>query len=201
MPIARRIAGILATIGLMTAVAIVAAPAALADSAAEAGAAGAATQTASNNRPFAAFFDRLFNRQTLLTIPVAGAVLTSGYGMRRNPILGTWTLHAGIDLSAPRGTAIYAAGDGIVMSAEWEGGYGYTTRIIHPNGVETVYAHQSRIAVGVTPGAAVVQGQTIGLVGATGNATGPHLHYEILVDGEPVDPLGAEIQQAALFGG
>ncbi len=96
--------------------------------------------------------------------------------------------------STPRATASSCRPSG-------KGGYGYTTRIIHPNGVETVYAHQSRIAVGVTPGAAVVQGQTIGLVGATGNATGPHLHYEILVDGEPVDPLGAEIQQAALFGG
>lgn len=184
----------------MTAGAVLASAPALAESATEADIA-AATQTASNNRPFAAFFDRLFNRQTLLSIPVAGAVLTSGFGMRRNPILGTWVLHAGVDLSAPRGTAIYAAGDGIVMSAEWESGYGYTTRIIHPNGVETVYAHQSRIAAEVMPGAAVVQGQTIGLVGATGNATGPHLHYEVRIDGEPVDPLGADMRQAGLFGG
>jgi len=166
---------------------------------------GAATtvalQEVERNRPIAAFLTRLFNRPQMLTAPIAEAILTSGFGMRRNPLLGTWMLHTGVDLSAPRGTPILAAADGVVVSAEWESGYGYTTRILHNDGVETIYAHQSRITDGIVPGANVRQGQIVGLVGATGNATGPHLHYEIHVDGEPVDPLGDEVRQAALADG
>lgn len=160
-----------------------------------------ALQEVERNRPIAAFFTRLFNRQQALTTPIAEAILTSGFGMRRNPVLGTWALHAGVDFSAPRGTPILAAGDGIVISAEWESGYGYTTRILHSDGVETIYAHQSRIADGIVPGANIRQGQIVGLVGATGNATGPHLHYEIHVDGEPVDPFGTDLRQAGLVDG
>lgn len=156
-------------------------------------------QNAGHDRPVVAFFERLFGNDAFtLTMPIAGATLTSGFGMRRNPILGTWTLHAGVDWSAPRGTPIYAAGDGIVISAGWENGYGYTTRILHDDGVETIYAHQSRITAGVVEGAVVSQGQMIGEVGSTGNATGPHLHYEVRLDGEPVDPFGAALRQAGL---
>lgn len=161
----------------------------------------AALPDVDRNRPIAAFFSRLFNRPQLLTTPIAEAILTSGFGMRFNPVLGAWVLHAGVDLSAPRGSPILAAGDGVVISAEWESGYGYTTRILHADGLETMYAHQSRIADGIVPGANIRQGQIIGLVGTTGNATGPHLHYEIHVDGEPVDPLGTDLQPAGLVDG
>lgn len=155
-------------------------------------------------RPFqrlAALFDRLRPGQSLLQIPVPGGILTSDFGMRRNPVLGGWRLHAGIDISAPRGTPIQAAGDGVVISAEWEAGYGYTTRILHTDGLETMYAHQSAIANWVAVGVRVRQGDLTGTVGTTGSATGPHLHYEVWVDGEPVDPLGAGLMQAGLIGG
>lgn len=149
----------------------------------------------------AGLFDFLQRGPSLLQVPVVNASFSSGFGMRRNPVLGGWRLHAGVDWSAPRGSAILAAGDGVVLSAEWENGYGYTTRILHEDGVETMYAHQSAIAQGVVPGARVRQGAVIGAVGATGSATGPHLHYEVRINGELVDPLGAELQRAALVGG
>src|SRR5688500_15479771 len=106
----------------------------------------------------AGLFDRLRREQepVLLPMPVPGGLLTSGYGMRRHPVLGTWVLHAGVDWSAPRGTPIMAAGDGIVVAAGWESGYGYTTRIVHANGIETTYAHQTAIAAGIVAGAEVI---------------------------------------------
>ena len=149
----------------------------------------------------------LFNRtrtpepQPLLSMPVAEGRLSSPYGMRLNPVLGAWMLHAGIDWSAPRGTPILAAGDGVVISVGWEGGYGYTTRILHADGVATAYAHQSRFAPGIELGAVVVQGQVIGQVGSTGNATGPHLHYEVTVNGATVDPLAPVVTAAAALPG
>lgn len=153
----------------------------------------------------AGLLDRFRQRSTytehLLSMPVATGRFSSGYGMRRNPILGTWVLHAGVDWSAPRGTAIFAAADGVVLSARWESGYGYTTRIRHSDGVDTAYAHQSVIIAGVVAGARVIQGQIIGLVGSTGNATGPHLHFEVSVDGDTVDPLGEEARNALVIGG
>lgn len=149
----------------------------------------------------AGVFDFLRRGPDLLLLPVTGAILTSGYGMRRNPFGGGSRLHAGIDLSAPAGTPIMAAGDGIVVSAEWENGYGYTTRILHQDGVETMYAHQSSIADWIAPGAEVSQGDIIGAIGTTGNATGPHLHYEVRINGQLVDPLGSELRQAALVSG
>jgi murein DD-endopeptidase MepM/ murein hydrolase activator NlpD len=151
----------------------------------------------------AGLFDNLFRRDephaVLLPMPVAGGVLTSGYGMRRNPVLGTWALHAGVDWSAPRGTPIMAAADGVVVAMGWENGYGYTTRIEHANGITTTYAHQSAFAAGVEVGAPVAQGQIIGEVGATGQATGPHLHYEVAILGQTVDPLGTAVEQAGLM--
>ncbi len=147
----------------------------------------------------------LFNRNrfhesfTLLAKPVADGQLTSRYGMRLHPVLGTWVLHAGVDWAAPRGTTIMAAGDGVVVSAGWESGL----RLHHPHpacaeGYETTYAHQTRIAAGIDAGATVEQGQVIGQVGSTGMATGPHLHYEVRINGVTVDPLGVELQQAQL---
>jgi murein DD-endopeptidase MepM/ murein hydrolase activator NlpD len=113
--------------------------------------------------------------------PVSGSVV-SPFGMR-------WgRLHAGIDIAAPSGTAIHAAASGRVALAGWTGGYGNYTCIDHGGGIATCYAHQSSVAVGA--GASVAQGQVIGYVGCTGHCFGPHLHFEVRVNGTPVDPLG-----------
>jgi len=128
-------------------------------------------------------------RQFLLRNPVPNGRFTSGFGGRRHPILGYVKMHTGVDWSAPRGTPIIASGNGVVEKAGWAGGYGRQTIIRHANGYETSYNHQSGIARGVTPGARVRQGQIIGYVGATGLATGNHLHYELIVNGNKVDPM------------
>lgn len=128
-------------------------------------------------------------RQFLLRNPVPNGRFTSGFGGRRHPILGYVKMHTGVDWSAPRGTPIIASGTGTVEKAGWAGGYGRQTIIRHANGYETSYNHQSGIARGVTPGARVRQGQIIGYVGATGLATGNHLHYELIVNGNKVDPM------------
>jgi murein DD-endopeptidase MepM/ murein hydrolase activator NlpD len=112
--------------------------------------------------------------------PVQG-VLTSNYGMR-------WgRMHEGIDIGASSGTPIYAAASGTVMYAGWEGGYGNLTVIDHGNGLATAYGHQSQLAV--SNGQVVTRGQVIGYVGSTGHSTGPHLHFEVRVNGSPNDPL------------
>lgn len=129
-------------------------------------------------------------RQFLLRNPVPNGTFRSGFGMRRHPILGFSRMHTGVDWSAPRGTPIIAAGNGIVEKAGWDsGGYGNQTLIRHANGYVSSYNHQSAIAKGMTPGTKVVQGQVIGWVGTTGLSTGPHLHYELIVNGNRVDPL------------
>ncbi|AJY44423.1 M23 family metallopeptidase [Martelella endophytica] len=138
------------------------------------------------------FFDRDGRsiRRFLIRNPVPNGRFTSGFGMRRHPVLKYARLHPGVDWAAPVGTPIIAAGDGIVESAGWNsGGYGNQTIVRHPNGYETSYNHQSKIAKGVVPGARVKQGQVIGYVGATGLVTGAHLHYEVLVNGTKVDPM------------
>lgn len=129
-------------------------------------------------------------RQFLLRNPVPNGHFRSGFGMRRHPILGFSRMHTGVDWSAPRGTPIIAAGNGIVEKAGWDsGGYGNQTLIRHANGYVSSYNHQSAIAKNVKVGAKVVQGQVIGWVGTTGLSTGPHLHYELIVNGNKVDPL------------
>ena len=128
-------------------------------------------------------------RQFLLRNPVPNGKFRSGFGMRRHPILRYSKMHTGVDWSAPRGTAIIASGNGVVQEAGWSGGYGRHTVIRHANGYKTSYSHQSGIAEGVVEGARVRQGQVIGYVGATGLATGAHLHYELLVNGTKVDPM------------
>ncbi len=129
-------------------------------------------------------------RQFLLRNPLPNGVFKSGFGMRRHPILGFARMHTGVDWAAPRGSAIIAAGNGVVEKAGWDsGGYGNQTIIRHANGYESSYNHQSAIAKGVVPGAKIRQGQVIGWVGTTGESTGPHLHYELLVNGTRVDPL------------
>ena len=127
--------------------------------------------------------------QFLIRNPVPQGVFRSGFGMRRHPILGYVRLHAGADWAAPPGTPILAAGNGIVEKAGWSSGYGKQTVIRHANGYETSYSHQTNISAKVVPGARVRQGQVIGSVGSTGLSTGPHLHYELVVNGVKVDPM------------
>ncbi|HHY49438.1 MAG TPA: M23 family metallopeptidase [Alphaproteobacteria bacterium] len=122
-----------------------------------------------------------------------GGRLASRFGMRVHPIFRSRRMHTGVDLAAPTGTPIYAAGDGIVEKAQWVSGYGKYIEIRHVNGFETGYGHQSRFAEGIKPGVRVRQGQIIGYVGSTGNSTGPHLHFEIKVNGRVVDPLSVKL--------
>jgi murein DD-endopeptidase MepM/ murein hydrolase activator NlpD len=131
-------------------------------------------------------------RPAFLRTPLDGARVTSGFGPRRHPILGYTRMHRALDFAAPTGTPVYAAADGVVISARTERGYGRIVRLRHPNGVETRYAHLSRFARGLRAGQKVRQGQVIGAVGATGLATGPHLHYEVRVAGRAVDPARAK---------
>lgn len=123
-----------------------------------------------------------------LIVPVPGAPITSPFGYRIHPIYGTSRLHTGIDYGADEGTPIRAAADGVVVSAGWYGGYGNATIIDHGGGIATLYGHQS--AMSVSAGQKVTQGQTIGRVGCTGDCTGPHVHFEVRVNGDPVNPAG-----------
>ena len=122
-----------------------------------------------------------------------GGRLVSRFGYRVHPIFKTRKLHTGSDFAAPLGTPIYAGGDGVVERAQWVAGYGKYVQLKHVNGFETAYGHMSRIADGLEPGMPVRQGQIIGYVGSTGNSTGNHLHYEIRVNGRPVDPLSVKL--------
>lgn len=129
------------------------------------------------------------SKKFLLRKPVPNGKFRSPYGMRRHPISRRLKLHGGVDWSAPRGTPIIAAGNGVVQKAGWGSGYGKQTIIKHANGYETSYSHQTAYAKGIRPGARVRQGQVIGFVGSTGYSTGPHLHYEVKVNGNRVDPM------------
>jgi len=128
-------------------------------------------------------------KQFLLRNPVPNGVFRSPFGMRRHPILGYSRMHTGVDWAAPRGTPIIASGNGVVEKAGWTNGYGNQTLLRHANGYVSSYSHQNAIARGVTAGSRVRQGQVIGYVGSTGLSTGPHLHYELIVNGTKVDPL------------
>jgi murein DD-endopeptidase MepM/ murein hydrolase activator NlpD len=132
-------------------------------------------------------------KKGLLKTPVDGARLTSGFGMRMHPILGYTRMHKGVDFGVPTGTPIYAAGEGVVEFSGWAGGYGRFVKIKHNPHMETAYGHMSRIALTTTVGHHVSQGQIIGYVGMTGDATGPHLHYEVLKDGSQVNPINVTI--------
>jgi murein DD-endopeptidase MepM/ murein hydrolase activator NlpD len=132
-------------------------------------------------------------RRFLMRTPINGARLSSGFGMRRHPILGYSRMHRGTDFAAPTGTAILAAGDGTVLRAGRYGAYGNYVRIRHASGYETAYAHLSRYARGMRVGAQVRQGQVIGYVGTTGRSTGPHLHYEVLRRGQQINPINLRV--------
>ncbi|HKW54298.1 MAG TPA: M23 family metallopeptidase, partial [Stellaceae bacterium] len=140
-------------------------------------------------------------RKALLRTPVDGARLSSGFGMRFHPILGYTKMHRGVDFAVPSGTPIMAAGDGVVRDAGWHGDYGNLVVLKHNGTFETAYAHMSRVATGLHPGQHVRQGQVIGYVGATGRATGPHLHYEIRIRGQPTNPMSVKMQPGQQLAG
>ena len=137
----------------------------------------------------------------LMRKPMERGVYRSGFGMRNHPILRRSRMHKGVDYAAPRGTKIYAAGDGVVEEAGWKAGYGRWVMLKHKNGYETGYGHQSRIADGIRPGTRVKQGQIIGYVGSTGFSTGPHLHFEVHVNGRPVNPLKIRLHRGKELSG
>ncbi len=128
-------------------------------------------------------------KKFLVRKPVNNAIMRSGFGSRRHPILGYVKMHTGVDWATSYGTPIFASGNGVVESAGWEGGYGKYVKIKHNNGYETAYGHMSAFAKGLEVGKRVRQGQVIGFVGSTGQSTGAHVHYEILVNGRFVDPM------------
>jgi len=129
------------------------------------------------------------SKQFLLRKPVPNGMFRSPFGPRKHPILGYTRMHTGVDWSAPRGSPIIAAGDGEIVEAGWRRGYGNHTAIRHASGYVTSYSHQSAFANGIRPGVKVRQGQVIGYVGSTGLSTGPHCHFEVVVNGTQVDPM------------
>ena len=126
-------------------------------------------------------------KKALMKTPINGARLSSPFGMRKHPIDGFNKMHRGTDFAAPMGTPIMASGDGVVKKAGWCGGGGNCVKIKHNSTYQTVYAHMSKFARGIKSGVRVKQGQTIGYVGSTGKSTGPHLHYEVIVNGKKVN--------------
>lgn len=128
-------------------------------------------------------------------MPLEGAQLTSGFGMRNHPVLGGRRQHAGIDLAAPTGTPVYATADGVVSRADWYSSYGLYISVEHGASMQTRYAHLSRLAVAA--GDPVKKGDLIGYVGSTGRSTGPHLHYEVRVDGLAVNPIPYMVESEA----
>jgi len=132
-------------------------------------------------------------KKFLMRNPVRGGRFTSGFGDRRHPLLKYMRMHNGVDWAAPTGTPIAAAGDGTVEQVGGRGGYGNYVRLRHANGFSTAYGHMSRYAAGVAPGVTVKQGQIIGYVGSTGLSTGPHLHFEVLVNNSYVNPMTIQV--------
>ena len=146
-------------------------------------------------------FDGHSLKKAFLKSPLAFSRISSGFSMRVHPISGAWKAHKGVDFAAPSGTPIRAAGDGTIEFAGVQNGYGNVIAIKHWNKYSTVYAHMSRFANGMTRGVKVSQGEVIGYVGATGWATGPHLHYEFRVNNEPRNPLSVDVPNAQPLSG
>jgi murein DD-endopeptidase MepM/ murein hydrolase activator NlpD len=140
-------------------------------------------------------------KKFLVRKPVNNAIMRSGFGGRRHPILGYVKMHTGVDWATPYGTPIFASGNGVVEKVGWEGGYGKYVRVKHNNGYETAYGHMSAYAKGLEPGKRVRQGQVIGFVGSTGMSTGAHVHYEILVNGRFVDPMRIKLPRGRSLDG
>jgi murein DD-endopeptidase MepM/ murein hydrolase activator NlpD len=140
-------------------------------------------------------------RKALLRTPIDGARITSGYGMRNHPILGYSTMHKGVDFGAPTGTPIFAAGDGVITKIGPFSSYGNYLQVKHNATYATAYAHISRFAKGLHVGSRVHQGDVIAYVGATGRATGPHLHFEVLVNGSQVNPTSVKLPSGSKLAG
>lgn len=137
--------------------------------------------------------DGLSIRNTLMKTPIDGARISSGFGMRRHPVLGYSKMHKGMDFAAPTGTPIYAAGDGVLEYAGRFSSYGNYIRIRHNSQLKTAYAHMHRLGKGMSVGKRVRQGEVIGYVGTTGRSTGPHLHYEVMVNNKAVNPRSVNL--------
>ena len=140
-------------------------------------------------------------QKALMKTPINGARLSSSFGMRKHPIDGFNKMHRGTDFAAPKGTPIMASGNGIIKKAGWCGGGGNCVKIKHNSTYETVYAHMSKFARGIKNGIRVKQGQTIGYVGSTGKSTGPHLHYEVIVNGKKVNSQKLKLPSGKILKG
>ena len=140
-------------------------------------------------------------KKALMKTPINGARLSSPFGMRKHPIDGFNKMHKGTDFAAPMGTPIMASGDGVIKKAGWCGGGGNCVKIKHNSTYQTVYAHMSKFARGIKPGVRVKQGQTIGYVGSTGKSTGPHLHYEVIVNGKKVNSQKLKLPSGKILKG
>ncbi|AEI88593.1 putative peptidase M23 [Candidatus Midichloria mitochondrii IricVA] len=147
-------------------------------------------------------------KKALLRTPVKSATVSSGFGMRKHPILGYSRMHRGLDYAAPRGTPVIASGDGVIEIMKYHSNYGRYVKIRHNKKYSTLYAHLDRFSSKFSAGSRVKQGEVIGYVGSTGMSTGPHLHYEVHVDGKQVNPakitiipksLNLEDQQLVAF--
>ncbi len=140
-------------------------------------------------------------KKALMKTPINGARLSSPFGMRKHPIDGFNKMHKGTDFAAPMGTPIMASGSGVVKKAGWCGGGGNCVVIKHNSTYQTIYAHMSKFANGIRNGVRVKQGQTIGYVGSTGKSTGPHLHYEVLINGKKVNSQTLKLPSGKILKG
>ncbi len=140
-------------------------------------------------------------KKALMKTPINGARLSSPFGMRKHPIDGFNKMHRGTDFAAPMGTPIMASGDGVIKKAGWCGGGGNCVKIKHNSTYQTVYAHMSKFARGIKNGVRVKQGQIIGYVGSTGKSTGPHLHYEVIVNGKKVNSQKLKLPSGKILKG
>ena len=140
-------------------------------------------------------------KKTLMKTPINGARLSSSFGKRKHPILGFTKLHTGTDFAAPMGTPIMASGDGVIIKASWCGGGGNCVKIKHNSTYTTVYAHMSKFGRNIKKGTKVKQGQIIGYVGSTGMSTGPHLHYEVIVNGKKVNSQKLKLPSGKILKG
>ncbi len=140
-------------------------------------------------------------KKALMKTPINGARLSSPFGMRKHPIDGFNKMHRGTDFAAPMGTPIMASGDGVIKKAGWCGGGGNCVVIRHNSTYQTVYAHMSKFANGIRSGVRVKQGQTIGYVGSTGKSTGPHLHYEVIVNGKKINSQTLKLPSGKILKG
>ena len=140
-------------------------------------------------------------KKALMKTPIDGAKLSSTYGLRKHPILGYNKLHKGVDFAAPKGTPVYAAGNGVIEFAAENGSYGKYIRIRHNSFYKTSYAHLNNFKKGIYKGVRVNQEDTIGYVGSTGRSTGSHLHYEIIYQGKQINPMKIKLPSGKILKG